>query len=287
MSKIILFIFALLSATSVENHKDSTINITTTPSVDIETVYKLKEFEELKIENKIMKEFHEKILDTVYWSLGSVFGILALLLGFGWWSNFKLHEKDKKSILDEVSALISEREISQIKKIHNVQESINSEIKSVVIQLNSKIDNLHVLHSEVDKTTDELYGQIETVKASIADCIKHIKISHLGHEVSLRFVEERLWDTRGVGDNVLLTQFQYLSACIELNKLVENEGRDIGGILERIAATIQESFIDKKRKVSQYLLDVAKNDLKELDEKHNISINKIFTLLEEARTIDN
>ncbi|WP_421207204.1 hypothetical protein [Aeromonas sp. 601027] len=99
MSKIILFIFALLSATSVENHKDSTINITTTPSVDIETVYKLKEFEELKIENKIMKEFHEKILDTVYWSLGSVFGILALLLGFGWWSNFKLHEKDKKVFL--------------------------------------------------------------------------------------------------------------------------------------------------------------------------------------------
>lgn len=254
MSKIILLIFALLSATSAENNKNNAVDITATPSVDIETAYKLKEFEELKIENKIIKEFHEKILDTVYWSLGSVFGILALLLGFGWWSNFKLHEKDKKGILDEVSALISEREINQIKKIHSVQESINNEIKSVMIQLNEKIDNFHMLHAEVDKTTNDLYEQIKTVKASIADCIKNINISHLGHEASLRFVEERLWDTRGVGENVLLTQFQYLSACIELNKLMENEGRDIDGILERIAVTIKESFIDKKGKSQNIFL---------------------------------
>lgn len=56
------------------------------------------------LENQIQlqREFQSAILDTVYWSLGGVFVAVGLLLGFGWFANFKVYDRDKQALQSDI-----------------------------------------------------------------------------------------------------------------------------------------------------------------------------------------
>ena len=49
----------------------------------------------LKAQLDAARDFHEKILSTVYWSLGTVAGLAALIVGYQWFSIGTLYKRDK------------------------------------------------------------------------------------------------------------------------------------------------------------------------------------------------
>ncbi|MBB4634800.1 hypothetical protein [Longimicrobium terrae] len=53
-------------------------------------------------EIEILREYDESLLNTVYWALGGVFTLAAVLLASGWWVNFRLYERDKNAIREEM-----------------------------------------------------------------------------------------------------------------------------------------------------------------------------------------
>lgn len=50
------------------------------------------------------KSFHDRLLGVVYWSLATVAGVAALLIGFNWWINLRQHERDKNDMLARLSS---------------------------------------------------------------------------------------------------------------------------------------------------------------------------------------
>jgi hypothetical protein len=50
---------------------------------------------------KTIEGFDDKILKTVHWALGAVFAVAALLVGYGWFTNFKMGEKDRQRLKEE------------------------------------------------------------------------------------------------------------------------------------------------------------------------------------------
>ncbi len=62
----------------------------------------------LQGELKAIREYHDSLLDTVHWSLGIVFGLVLLIIGSSWYTNFRLYEADKTRILEEVERKIAE-----------------------------------------------------------------------------------------------------------------------------------------------------------------------------------
>src|ERR1035438_7549617 len=49
----------------------------------------------LQAEIKLVKGYQQDLLSTVYWALGILATIAAVLVGFGWLSNFWLYEKGR------------------------------------------------------------------------------------------------------------------------------------------------------------------------------------------------
>lgn len=58
----------------------------------------------LEMQLSEVRSFQDSILTTVHWALAGVFVLVGLLLGVGWFANFKIYDRDKDSLKAEVQS---------------------------------------------------------------------------------------------------------------------------------------------------------------------------------------
>lgn len=55
-----------------------------------------------------MREYDQKLLQTVYWALNAVGGLVLIVVGLGWYTNFRLYKRDvielKREVVNAVKA---------------------------------------------------------------------------------------------------------------------------------------------------------------------------------------
>jgi hypothetical protein len=117
MKKIIIpasVIAFLLIALSLSSFSSQALNnavtstpiptVTSTPIADNEIETKL-----LRLEIELLKSHNQQLLDTIYWSIGTVFTLALFVVGAGWYVNFRLYEKDKIEIQRSLEVSLKER----------------------------------------------------------------------------------------------------------------------------------------------------------------------------------
>ena len=55
----------------------------------------------LRAQLEVMKQYDQRLLNTVYWALGTLAAVAAALVGFGWFANFRVYERDKNALAQE------------------------------------------------------------------------------------------------------------------------------------------------------------------------------------------
>lgn len=99
----------------------------------------VEELAELKQKNRVLeaqlqitRDYHSSLLDTVYWALAGVFVVVGLLLGFGWFANFRIYERDKDILRKELHAQ-TEAEVVNLKSHIDTHAKQASEAQSKVL----------------------------------------------------------------------------------------------------------------------------------------------------------
>jgi len=52
----------------------------------------------LNAQLELMRQYDQRIIATVYWSLGSFITMIVVLVGFSWFTNFKVYERDRDAL---------------------------------------------------------------------------------------------------------------------------------------------------------------------------------------------
>ena len=128
----------------------------------------------LQAQIEVMREYDQKLLDTVYWSLGVIGGIAVLLLGFGWFVNFKVYERDKRSMQQELDSTLR-REIAEAKEkqdelIREATKAIPDQIKDVVDDsLDGVRKDIETLSSNQVKSWEDFFRRFNDMEFELLE----------------------------------------------------------------------------------------------------------------------
>jgi hypothetical protein len=172
----------------------------------------------LRAQNESIRGFQDSVLGTVFWALGGVFALAILLAGFGWWSNFKLYEADKRKLKEEFEARLADFQTESSTKYasikSDIERSVDAKNEAFISRLLGEVSSLRdsiapaqaqLLQSvvELKDGMGELKEEAETLGKKIAET-----------NADMRQAEELIWEGRGIHGNVLLTQTQGLGAAL-------------------------------------------------------------------------
>ncbi|MCQ8860090.1 hypothetical protein [Plesiomonas shigelloides] len=236
------------------------------PEIKNEIELLKKRIELQEAENKILKEYHSHLLSTVYWSLSCLGGISLILVGFGWWSNSTIHQKDLAVITSGTKEIISEFELK-----------FNQDMQSKIDRLSSLIDDRKTQTSEEIK---KIIYNIESNSNNIKTIRLDLKKQYNEQILNLRLVEEKVWDIKGVYSNVLLTQVQILNSAIAVEVPYV-----ISSTLSRMIEVLAK-FVSNKTQPSEFAMKSLRETLMLVPENNSIEVSNILELISAITNTD-
>ena len=207
----LLLLLISMSATSAPSpsgeskpaQKSSQPSASTTADAAIEHRLLEQEAKHLREQNASIESYHESVLTTAYFALGTVITITVLLLGYSWWFNSRAYENDKKALRDEVESKIATAE-SRISL--KEQEQRSTAEAAINARIDSATSTSVASYNQLRKEVADARTSFEQASQSTAE-----KIDWITRE--FRMVEDMVWALRGVHSNSLLALAQGLGLC--------------------------------------------------------------------------
>lgn len=241
---------------------------------------------ELKLKEReisVMQSYHSSLLDTVYWSLGTMAAMAALLVGFGWYANFKFHESEKQRLHDDLEdkinlalSSIDSRLISHEAKVIN---SIDFRLESHNSRFAKEIDATKEEAAEISSRLSAFTQEQEKAIAQILKSIGKGEKRDLEIEATIRQIEEHIWDIKNMPENILITQSQGLDAAIRA------QSKDyIKSILARMHETISNTILPQNITTTETMKGVIIRDVTDAIKFEPVAANEVIALLKRIGT---
>lgn len=80
-------------------------------------------------------QFNDRLLATVYWALGVIGVVFAGLLGYSWFVNVKIYERDKLALQAELKAQIESEFSAMRRNFEEIQKSFDANIRASMVDI--------------------------------------------------------------------------------------------------------------------------------------------------------
>lgn len=165
------FILLLTTYLTVYSRDTLQTKATATPTQQIETVENISPTAyKLLYENQ--KESNDKILQTVYWSLGGILAVLLLIIGSNIFFNVRFNKKEVELITTELLSRLEEAKNQYLNEINQKIESSTTDLRKTIEEDKQELSKTY---QELLKSyNDNLNLQIKTLKESYEEKAKLI-----------------------------------------------------------------------------------------------------------------
>lgn len=239
-----------------------------------------QEILELKIQNKVIKEYHSSLLDTVYYALGGIGGVALLLVGVNLYSSMRLRTADKEQLSQEFSSKSSAMETKMGAALAQMQsetlKSVDGRVDALLGRMSADLLGLRTELATDKADFQKSVSELQTSTSRQVTVAERLGKAIRNTEAEIRAVEEILWDSRDVPANILHTQAQGLESAIAADNRFF-----IDGVLDRMKETILKKLqpIDGSAKMGQDTMDRVLEALKAAEKLGGIKVKEVRELL--------
>lgn len=195
------------------------------------------------------KRFQDQMLTTIYWSLSTLGGVAVLLVGFGWFVNFRVYERDKASLERDLRAQMSEDAVAFSAKAseaaaanaEKLERLLSAKFASTEERINTRAKEL------LDGLEKKVAGRFATTDSELSNLKSAVLF--LKRDALLR--ERHSWLDRKVKvpRNVLQ---QSVSALVIANEI--GFEHDVGRILDLVSEDISAILAAKATPIDNFLV---------------------------------
>ena len=225
-SKSLLAIILLIGIAYVHCAQAATENRSTIDTSKEAYASKMEEVIILKAQISLMREFNQHILSTVYWSLGTIVVIAILLVGFSWFTNYRMYEREVKALRQELIGYL-DQQLAAFRSDFNQKSDENFEDISK--------RSIEAVHSE----TKQIVTPLQTKIAEFTEDISELRFKALKSE-------DHYWELRGVTGNQVERHLQMLPLAIKMKSEIEIATclKDLRTLLENGAPIFHAKITD-------------------------------------------
>lgn len=214
----------------------------------------------LRAELKAIREYHNSLLDTVYWALGTIVGLALLLIGSSWYTNFRLYESDKARLQEEVDKKIAEAQNLISRDLQSLADTLNGKVDRDTLAISSRftseIGSLQNVMKDADRQISTSLKELEDAFAVILEMPSKIKRRLDRIDLQTQLNTERIWEIKESPLKVLLSQHLALSLAIEMRS-----NDEIARVLERMKNNLINHVLPSGKKVPSNILEILQNSL--------------------------
>lgn len=136
---------------------------------------------------------NDKILQTVYWALGTIIIVLLVMIGAGWYTNFRIYKKDLDGIRIEL------------------KDSIRGEEATLSASLREQTEKL------TRSLTDKQKKEIDSAKKALSGELGELQERIVRLEIQMKQHEAQFWEGTQdfVPSNALLAYFAALAMAVK------------------------------------------------------------------------
>jgi hypothetical protein len=218
------------------------------------------ENELLQGELKAIREYHSSLLDTVYWSLGLVFGLVLLIIGSSWYSNFRLYEADKARLLEEAERKIAEansrisRDLQMLSS--NLSDKVDRDTVALANRLSTEIERMRSDNKDAERKISSDLKELEETLEIFLKLTEKIRSQLNRTNLDTQLNTERIWELKGNPIKVLLAQFLGFDGAVRAG-----DANSIKACLERMKDNLSNSVLPSGKKIPSSVLEALQKTL--------------------------
>lgn len=225
----------------------------------------------LKAEIEVIKSYQESLLLTVYWALGTLATIAAVLVGFGWFANFRIYERDKAALVQELRSVI-DAELQKSKQA--VESHIAESAKAIPDLVTRELQtSLTSFRKDLEETLNGLTKKVDAHARALGRGLQEL-------DFELRELEHKSWLKQQVMTNALRTARKMLQIALSLGN-----GFLAARVLDLIRSDLTAMLAPDRKGMMPDAEDVSTliTALDQVGPEHTIMVGAIRDLLASAK----
>lgn len=200
-----------------------------------------------KAELEVTRKYQEHLLATVYWALGTLAAVAALLVGYSWWNNSRNYDRDRIAFEREAGARLTEMvakiAAEQQAALHLRTEGLEQKLTRQTRESEEKL--LGSMGTKLDESKKGIADQLKQLKASLSEVRSEINKIHFSAQL------QRHQRTRasGIRRNALQDSVTALEMALKLDDEYE-----IGNVLDLVANDVNFILNGKDLPIDNFLI---------------------------------
>lgn len=217
----------------------------------------------LRAQLEAVESYQDRLLATVYWALGTLATIATLLVGFGWFANFRIYERDKDALANLIESSLTQESKALERLVNEKEEHMHSALKGLV---NEKLDaavepiSYRVRNLEIDLKRDFAMISAEVLEIERQRWIKEEVFTN-----ALRVSRKLL-------ENASLTQSDW-----RVGRVLDMIQEDLRSIMRKGRSTLVPDAEDVGRLIAV---------LEGVNHEHAVVVDSIKSLIVRVRELD-